>query len=298
MNAVLGKYTNGNTTVTIFDDGTKIREWADNETARSEFPECIDVNISYRCNGRCQFCYQNSTIDGPMADLTTFDSWLDMIPPYVEFAMNCNDPEMPHLDEFLEKLAKRNIIANLTVNQMHFMKHFDRFADWSSGGLVHGIGVSVHTITERTIDLLGKLDNVVVHTINGILSPHTMYALADHNLKLLILGYKDIGLGRKFKSMRPVEVEQNMRWLYLNIDRMCSRFDVISFDNLAVKQLNCRRFVKDWDKFYMGDDGTHSMYVDLVHKTYSRSSLMSEDMRIPFDASTNIRDMFANIRID
>ena len=45
----LGNYKNGNYTVNIYDDGTKIRETDENEFI-PEFAECIDVNL-YKTNG-------------------------------------------------------------------------------------------------------------------------------------------------------------------------------------------------------------------------------------------------------
>ena len=64
----LGNYKNGNYTVTIYDDGTKVRETDENEFI-PEFAECIDVNLSYKCNVGCKFCYLNCNPKGKEADL-------------------------------------------------------------------------------------------------------------------------------------------------------------------------------------------------------------------------------------
>jgi hypothetical protein len=49
---------------------------------------------------------------------------------------------------------------------------------------------------------------------------------------------------------------------------------IISFDNLAIEQLNVRRLFtnKGWDKFYMGDDFTFTMYIDAVKQHYAPTS--------------------------
>ena len=48
----------------------------------------------------------------------------------------------------------------------------------------------------------------------------------------------------------------------------------LSFDNLAIEQLNMKRFFTDagWERFYLGDDFSFSMYIDAVRKEYSPTS--------------------------
>jgi len=298
MAHVIGEYKNGNTTVVLYDDGTKHRYYPENVRPYSEFPESIDVNTSYRCDGGCKFCYQNSTKDGEIADLCSYEKWLDSIHPFTEMALNCNDPSEPSFEKFLKMCSERNLIANVTVNQIHFARHFSTIEKWSKDGLVHGVGISVNTPTDRLIEKIKKIKNSVVHTIVGITTPDTYYALADKDIAVLILGYKDIGRGKNFHVVKNQSVVYNTNWLYRNIDRFVERFKVTSFDNLACKQLNVKRFVPNWDSFYMGDDGTHTMYVDLVKRTCSTSSLSSEEEKIPFTTDTSLTEMFGWVRTD
>ena len=71
-------------------------------------------------------------------------------------------------------------------------------------------------------------------------------------------------------------------------------FKVLSFDNLAIKQLDVKSLLteEEWNKFYMGDDGTHTMYIDLVKNKYAQSSTSEER----FDLLENINEMFLDIR--
>ena len=41
-----------------------------------------------------------------------------------------------------------------------------------------------------------------------------------------------------------------------------------------VEQLGVKRFVdeKDWDEFYMGDDGAFTFYIDMVKGEFSKNS--------------------------
>ena len=67
-------------------------------------------------------------------------------------------------------------------------------------------------------------------------------------------------------------------------------FKVVSFDNLAIDQLKLRRIFsnKDWNEFYMGDDGQFTMYIDLVEEKYALSSTSIER----FEIMDDIVDMF------
>lgn len=292
---VIGKYVNGNTTTTIFEDGTKIR-LVNGQSIDCAFLECIDVNTSYRCDRQCKFCYQNSTKDGKVADLNAFDDMLDSIHQYTELALNCNDPTNSQFEQLLIKCKQRGLIANVTINQYHFIRHFDIIKRWSEQRLIHGVGVSVQTITDTTIDRLHQINNVVVHTIVGATSPATFYALCDHDIKLLVLGYKDIGRGHDYQIIRNEIISYNRQWLYRSIERLIDRFNTMCFDNLACDQLNVKRFVKDWSQFYMGDEGTHSMYIDLVNKTYSISSVLSNQISFNFPRSNNVNEMFKHVK--
>lgn len=53
---LLGKYPNGNYTVHIYDDGTKIRE-NDLDFFAPEYPESMDIKITNSCDRMCPFCH-------------------------------------------------------------------------------------------------------------------------------------------------------------------------------------------------------------------------------------------------
>ena len=52
----------------------------------------------------------------------------------------------------------------------------------------------------------------------------------------------------------------------------------MSFDNLAVQQLDVSRLVsaETWREQYMGDDGSFTMYVDAVNREYAVCSVSEE----------------------
>lgn len=75
-------------------------------------------------------------------------------------------------------------------------------------------------------------------------------------------------------------VSENIYSLRNNLHSMSKDnfFNIISFDNLAVNQLNVKSFVsdEDWNKFYMGDDGSFTYFVDLVNMEFAKDSMTTD----------------------
>lgn len=292
---VLTKYKNGNYDIVILKDGTKIRMTNDDEFI-PEFPESIDVKITSKCDGNCSFCYENCTPAGEHGDILNA-KWVDSLHSGTELALNGNDMSHPDLIPFLEKLKSMHVIANLTVNQKHFEKHFNTLKDLSDRGLVHGLGISLVNPTDDFIWSVKQIPNTVIHTINGILTKEQVEKLSDKDLKILILGYKRLERGINYLQIYGDRVAENQMWLHDNLKDMMNHFKVVSFDNLALEQLTVRRLLTDeeWEQFFMGDDSQFTYYIDAVDNTFSRSSLTSREYRYPIDDKT-VNEMFEIIR--
>ena len=74
-------------------------------------------------------------------------------------------------------------------------------------------------------------------------------------------------------------------------------FIVVSFDNLAIEQLEVKRLVKDdeWEEFYMGDDGNFTYYIDMVERKFAQSSTTPFDKR--HDLLDSVDEMFKIIGV-
>lgn len=290
-----GVYKNGNSICKInLDDGTKIRETKDDHWDL-EFPESLDLNIGNRCDGGCPFCYINASPDGIDAELLDVP-FIDTLRPYTEVAINGNSVDHPQLIPFLKKLRDRKILANITVNQKHFERHEDLLWELYSDELVKGVGISLVNPTNHFIASVQKFPTAVIHTINGILTKEDVEKLSDFGLKILILGYKNLGRGISYNKHYYQKVADNQIWLYDHLVELPSLFKVVSFDNLAIEQLDVRRILSDeeWDSFYLGDEGTASMYVDLVTGKFGVSSLCPESEMRPI--LPDIKDMFSVVK--
>ena len=292
-NNILGTYVNGNTIVAIYKDGTKERYVKDGEVAMPVFPESIDLKITNMCNIGCHFCAESSTPDGAHADL--FTHLLYTIQPYTELAIGGGNPlEHPGLLQFLEVMKHKHVICNMTVNSEHFMKNLGFIRYLQDNGLIHGLGVSVPAeLQYGLIDKIKNYKNIVVHTIAGFTPIHTYDLLADHDINLLILGYKVKGRGADYCSDFYGDLTRRLGLLSERVVDMREHFRAIAFDNLAVKQLNLsERFnPEEMDHLYMGDDGEYTMYIDLVTRKFGKSS--SHPLR-NINANS-VADLFAQV---
>ena len=294
---LLGSYKNGNYNVSIYDDGTKIRETEDDFFV-SEFPENIDIKITNQCDIGCPMCHENSYEGGKHGDIMNA-KFIDTLRPFTELAIGGgNALAHPDLIPFLTKLKSRNIIANLTINQIHFMRNQKIIKELIDRGLIYGLGVSLVNTDQEFIKAIKQYPNAVIHVINGIVTYSQMEQLADNGLKVLILGYKEFRRGESYKREANAYIEANQTNLKVYLRSFIPRFEVISFDNLAIEQLNVKDLMseEEWSQFYMGDDGQFTMYVDMVTETFAKNSIAALNKR--YRLLNSVDDMFKKVRED
>lgn len=290
------RYQNGNYTVTIdTQNGTKIRE-NDLDFFRADFPESMDIKICNKCDMVCPMCHENSTPDGKCGDIMS-DSFIDKLHPYTELAIGGGNPlEHPDLVPFLEKCRRLNLIPSMTVNQIHFEKHKNFLKELVDKKLIYGLGISLVSVTDEFMNAVKEFSNAVIHVINGLVHPIQLEKLSHQNFKILILGYKEFRRGETMYKSQGDIIEEIKSLLYSDLPKIINEnwFDVVSFDNLAIKQLDAKRLMsaEDWDQFFMGDDGSATMYVDMVNREFANSSTSTERYPIEDDIVT----MFEKIR--
>lgn len=301
MSNLLYQYQNGNVNVSIFSDGTKIREFE--EVPIPQFPESIDLKITNYCEGidniPCKFCHEVSNIAGQHADLDVVYNKIKDLPSGIELAIGGGNPlSHPELECFLIKLHNLGFICNLTINQNHIIKYQNLINNLLNNKLIYGLGISISDSENLdNLQLISIQDNIVYHLICGIHEHSLIEKLLNQNneCKVLILGYKNFGRGKLYYSN---EVENNKYQWFINIRKYLGRDNlVISFDNLALDQLNIKRFVPDelWNELYMGDDFSHTMYIDAVKQTYAPMSTSND--RVSFEQYDNVIKYFAGHEI-
>ena len=288
-------YKNGNYDVFFnTENGTKIRK-NDLDFFAPAFPESMDIKITNCCKHGCKMCHENSTPDGLHGDLDV--EFINTLHPYTELAIGGGNPlEHPRLEEFLYRCKELNLIPSMTVHQSDFIENIDLLRRYRDEKLIYGVGVSITVVTEELISLLKEFPNAVCHIIAGITSENVINKLAHNNLKTLILGYKVFRRGEELYAKDHVSIDNGINYMYTVLPQMVNEgwFNTISFDNLAIEQLQPKRLMSDdsYDEFFMGTDGQFTMYVDLVNKQFAVGSTATDR----FDLLPDIVDMFSKVR--
>lgn len=288
---LIGVYVNGNYLVKIYDDGTKIQQ-TDDDVLIPAFAESMDVTITERCNNHCNFCYANCNSQGEHCNFSNYMTLLDSVHPYTEMAINGNNLDHPQLEDFLLYMKSKNVFVNMTVNQIDFEKHWKYLKRLNHENLIRGLGISLNKVTDDFLRYIQFFPNAVIHVINGIFTKEQYKKLKGKGIKLLILGYKYIGRGSDYAYEFDETLENNMNWLFDALPDIYSDFKVISFDNLAINQLEVKDTIdfETWEKYYMGDEGTTSFFVNLVKGYFAINSL--SEIHYPIEQGMTFDDMF------
>lgn len=331
MLKVLATYKNGNHRVTICDDGTKIKETFDPDADHftHDFCENFDIHINNRCNAGCPYCHEGSTKDGEVPSLTEMifknnnystvkkDGKLyytgEMTPFYkslhagTEMAIgggNIFESNPEEFEIFLAVNKAKHILSNVTINQVHIKPNFKKIKKWVDDGLVHGIGISLVNSKDekfwKCVDQLGE--NVVIHTIAGILTEKDLEHLK--NRKVLILGYKHLRRGNDYFSDT---VQKNIDWLKDNMKTVSETVKLMSFDCLGIEQLAPKEVLNitddEWNTLFQGSDTDvkdadgnitcSTMYIDLVGgPKCARMSTAALDKRFSFSYDEPVETVF------
>jgi len=288
---ILFAYLNGNYLVEIYNDGTKIR-YLNYDHYQPLFPESIDLKITNFCDNNCLMCHEESSIYGTHARLD--HPFLSTLKKGTELALGGGNPfAHPQLKCFLERMNKQGIICNITINQNHFVQYFSLINELITEGLIYGIGISIinDNYLDEIMNFSKKYKHTVLHVIAGIITEKIIQKLSNQNVKLLVLGYKILGRGKDFYNS---DIDNKILYLKENILSISKNFKLVSFDNLAIKQLDIKSQIKeeDYNNYYMGDDGQFTMYVDLVKEQFSVSS--TTKVRYPLE--DDICEMFKKIQ--
>lgn len=299
---LLQKYKNGNYTVSIFDDGTKEREF--DETPKPIWPESMDVKVTDYCDAQCAWCHEKSTTSGKEGNLNVGLNLFRDLPAGTEIAIGGGNPlSWGGLDRFVGAMSDRGVICNMTVNSVHVKRYFETIKGYTDtvkrwkAGKIHGVGLSYfRPLFNDCLKLTETVPHVIFHLIMGIHTLDDLELITSKvkNPKVLLLGYKQYGRGENYYSKK---VSDNIQQWYYRIHEFFRKDGLtVSFDNLGIKQMNLNRFFKkeEWGKFYMGDDGQFSMFVDLVKQQYCKSSTTSDRHKI--ESVDTTQSIFQTIR--
>ena len=213
--------------------------------------------------------------------------------------------ENTELESFLIRMKNQGVFCNITIHQVHAEENIELISKWINEKLVRGVGVSYNNDYEQIDRIFNKLEqlnsttsNIILHTINGIHNFTDLIKLNDKkNKKVLILGYKSVRRGLEFIQDNNDKITQSQQSMYNNLEALSKTFKVLSFDNLAIEQLEVKRIIpKDkWSEFFMGSDSEFTCFIDLCKEDFAVNSCEVEHRHKLLD---RIEDIFKVVKED
>ena len=307
MSEVLYNYRNGNVDVIIYENGTKVREWPDGEDPIVEYPESCDVKITAFCDmdSICTYCHEQSNKKGKHGDLDLLTKIWETQMPGTEMAIGGGNPlAHPDLIPFLKRMESLKMIPNVTVNMLHMKKFTPMIKVMQHQKLIYGLGISYRGANSMNL-LPEDIDyrNAVFHMIMGVHDMNDCQVVInwciERNItpKILLLGYKTFGNGASYYSPELQTVLDLWKNVYLQALLNIDEEVVISFDNLAIAQLDLEKQIdkKTWNELFQGIDGLSTFYCDAVKQECARTSTVSE--RFPIKHGENIVELFNKVKV-
>lgn len=268
--------TNGNTAITLYDDGTRVIDYPgeDPTVIDLEYPLNIDIKLSSRCafgmdprtrKAVCSFCHESARTDGIEGDYRHLDQIISELPLTTEIALGINEVTSD-LVEFLARLKAQGLIVNGTFNQG--LIRTGAHLPVTNQKLLRGVGISWRRASWGTDEPIYRDSDTVLHVIAGIDDFDEIHDVVRSGSvrKVLVLGEKDFGFNQgnvELSSPSHLAWQKHLHELF--------KHALVSFDNLAIEQLRVRRYFKDknWSVFHQGE---RSIYLDAVNKVFAPCS--------------------------
>lgn len=265
-------YKNGNALVSLYKNGTRVIEY--NKELKLDNPLNLDIRVSTECSlaNLCTFCHEDAQLKGKDCDYEKLKEKLSSLPIGIELAIGCNNINL-NFAKFLKWCKEKQFICNITINQGHVIKYKYTLTYLIKSNLIKGLGISYRDKIKWNIsEELLNYENTVFHVIAGIDDINDIINLKSIGVKkILVLGEKSFG-----RNLGKVDLnsKSHKQW-YWYIGKLFETFDIVSFDNLALEQLNIKRFLNkyNWNTFYNGE---HSFYINAADGYYSPSSRSNE----------------------
>lgn len=273
------KYRNGNASVWLdLQDGTRIIEYPDNEPLTLDTPLNIDIRVSTQCpygynaetkQSTCAFCHESALVSGVECHYGVLQKVLTdaKLPRGTEIALGVNEVT-DSLVYFVKYLYFLGLVVNITMNERYILEYGDTRLKQLLP-YVFGLGISYRSLQGclSLPDWIANYPHTVIHVINGIDDFDDVKELGVKYRKLLILGEKDFGFNR---GKVDLNTKQHKQWK-ANVMQLTKIFDIVSFDNLGLQQLEIRGKITDeeYKSFYQGE---HSMYINAVEQYFAPSS--------------------------
>ena len=316
---VLYGYINGNYQVSCYGLNLQTRVYTAlrvGEDLKPDFPDSIDLKITDCCNHGCSFCHESSNPRGKHFDYDkTMEKLTELIPFDVPVEIAIGGGNIFECwSDFVKlhgSLLIRGNCPRFTIN-VKDLRDVEKVIALHKELTAPCMGISISSPDDfkflRSSTLGSNLDYInllthygmprmVLHVIVGLYPVEGLEELLDYSFKgynILFLGYKQFG--RALNSPVPdltewKDILKRKIFNYRSIGKyIFDRYSgnkscCIGFDNLTIEQLDIQGALldKEWDYFYLGNEFSHSMYIDAVKGELAPTSRSPKEERVSWD---------------
>ena len=313
-------YVNGNYMVSsdFFGNTRRFSTLRIGEDFMPDFPDSVDLKITNKCSNNCPYCHESSNISGKSFNYEDTKKMLEGLPnKEIEIAIGGGNI-FECFDDFKKLLffcvRSRNFYTRATFNVRDLLDidKYDKVGELVRDNYLGALGVSIETweqfIKFKEVFLQSNIffrsNRLVFHIVIGIFPLDRLKDFIKYceisGFGVLILGFKTFGRGINFKLKNSIDDwKKELSKLLFNeriIKDENEHFLLIGFDNLAIDQISLKDMIlkSEWDKYYLGQDFSHTMYIDAVDKYYAPTSRSPYSDRVSWDSYNSVVDYFKN----
>ena len=275
------------------EDGTKIRFRLTRDPAQmknvpvcASTPELVDIKITDQCGKGCEYCYQNSNVNGQQANRF----WSYLIAQHLaelqvfEVSLGGGEPTIhPEFMQYLKGFREVGIVPNFTTRNLAWLRD-----PYMAHGFMEFCGAFALSVNkeEEVKNLVTLLDynsidhnKAAVQVVLGTIESHhlagILRACADAGVRATLLGFKSVGRGANYQP-------RNYRnWLEIVKDSQAK----VSIDTALAAEYQ-QQILAAGISPYMFDvkEGAFSCYIDLVQNKIGPSSFCKPEEMLPLES--------------
>lgn len=297
---------------TVFNrkDGEKVRFSFNSDLApiKATSPELADIKITDFCPYDCEFCYQDSTLNGKHAKFEDIRKIADELEKNKVFEVCLGGGETtlhPNFVEILKLFKSKNIVPNFTTKNLNLLRQSNAkeiiencgamafsvqsvedilkvksaFIDFEEQDRITTTAYDYSLNKERSSPWKPKITfQLIMGVMNEQEFGKMLDEIADFGTRVTLLGYKENGRGSSFA---PYEYNN---WLSILLDKKENNHLNVSIDTALASEFESELLSKDIDnRTFHTNEGAFSVYIDAVKMKFYPSSYVGLENQKDFD---------------
>jgi MoaA/NifB/PqqE/SkfB family radical SAM enzyme len=270
--------------------------------SKASAPELVDIKFTDFCPFSCDFCYQDSTLQGKHASMENIRYIVQKLKEAEVFEVAGGGGEItlhPNFAEIVKLFKDNGIVFNFTTRNYHFFKNTEAHSILDNCGAIafsinsvddlKKVQAACMDVSHPKVNLHAYQSSInlqyVMGTTNLEVLKDILIESANKNLNITLLGYKTVGRGDSFipenydgwmDVLREVKKSllKEGKYLQVSIDTALAAQYKEELEDMGVNL-----------KTFHTTEGNFSLYIDAVNKTMGPSSYSGDYQKTIFDDS-------------